>query len=79
MGNLRKVEKIQYKALKFVYNDFTSSYADLRKLARRPLMYTERQRCILVEVYKCLNQFPLLIYTICLMLKICPMVFAMIA
>ena len=55
MGNLRKVEKIQYKALKFVYNDFTSSYADLRKLARRPLMYTERQRCILVEVYKCLN------------------------
>ena len=44
-----------YKALKFVYNDFTSSYADLRKLARRPLMYTERQRCILVEVYKCLN------------------------
>ena len=55
MGNLRKVEKLQYKALKFVYNDFTSSYADLRKLARRPLMYTERQRCILVEVYKCLN------------------------
>ena len=29
MGNLRKVEKLQYKALKFVYNDFTSSYADL--------------------------------------------------
>ena len=29
MGYLRKVEKIQYKALKFVYYDFTSSYADL--------------------------------------------------
>ena len=28
---------------------------DLRKLARCPLMDTERQRCILVEVYKCLN------------------------
>ena len=39
MGNLRKVEKLQYKALKFVYNDFTSSYSDLRKLTRRPLMY----------------------------------------
>ena len=51
MSNLRKVEKLQYKALRFVYNDFTSSYADLRKLTRRPLMYTERQRCILVEVY----------------------------
>ena len=55
MRNLRKVEKLQYKALKCVYNDFTSSYADLRKLAHRSLMYTERQRCILVEVYKCLN------------------------
>ena len=55
MGNLRKVEQLQYKALKFVYNNFTSSYADLRKLARRPLIYTERQRCISVEVYKCLN------------------------
>ena len=46
MRNLRKVEKLQYKAFKFVYNDITSSYADLRKLARCPLMYTERQRCI---------------------------------
>ena len=46
MRNLRKVEKLQYKALKFVYNDFTSLYADLRKLVRRPLMCTERQRCI---------------------------------
>ena len=44
MGNLRKVEKIQYKALKFVYNDFTSSYADLRKLAHRPLMYTVKAK-----------------------------------
>ena len=34
---------------------FTSSYEDFRKLGRRSLMYTERQRCILVEVYKCLN------------------------
>ena len=55
MHNLRKVKKIQYIALKFVYNDFTSSYADLKKLACHHLMYTEKQRCILVEVYKCLN------------------------
>ena len=38
MSNLRKVEQLQYKALKFVYNDFTSSCADLRKLTRRLLM-----------------------------------------
>ena len=28
-------------------------------MANRPLMYIERQRCILLEVYKCLNQMSL--------------------
>ena len=59
MCNLRNIEKLQYEALKFVFNDFIYSYADLRKLARRPLMYTERQRCILGEVYTCLNHISL--------------------
>ena len=56
MAYLRKIEKLQYKALKYVYSDFKSSYTDLRKRANRPLMYIERQRCILLEVYKCVNQ-----------------------
>ena len=56
MRGLRKIEKLQYKALKHVYNDFKSSYTDLRKMANRPLMYIERQKCILLEVIKCLNQ-----------------------
>ena len=56
MRDLRKIEKLQYKALKYVYNDFNSSYTDLRIMANRPLMYIERQRSILLEVYKCLNQ-----------------------
>ena len=54
MRTLRKVEKLQYKALKFVYNDYIFICRS-QKLARRPLMYTERQRCILVQVYTCLN------------------------
>ena len=56
--DLRKIEKLQYKALKYVHNDFISSYAELRIIAHRPLMFIERQRCILIElkVYKCLNQ-----------------------
>ena len=51
INDLRKIKKLQYKALKYVYNDFTSSY-----VAHRPLTFIERQRCILIEVYKCLNQ-----------------------
>ena len=53
MHDLGKIEKLQYKALKYVYNDFTSSHAELRKIAQRPLMFIERQRCILIEVYTC--------------------------
>ena len=56
MRDLRKIEKLQNNALKYVYNDFKSLYTDLRKMANRPLMYIERQRCILLEVFKCLNQ-----------------------
>ena len=56
MHDLRTIEKLQYKALKYVYNDFTWSYAELWKIAHRPLIFIERQRCILIEVYKCLNQ-----------------------
>ena len=39
MRDLRKIEKLQYKALKYVYNNFKSSYTDLRKMANRPLTY----------------------------------------
>ena len=50
-----KSRKITIQSFKICLQDFTSSYAALRKLARHSLMYTESQRCILVEVYKCLN------------------------
>ena len=43
MRDIRKIEKLQYKALKYVYNDFKSSYTNLRKRANRPLMYIERK------------------------------------
>ena len=56
MRDLRKIEKLQYKALKYVYNDFNLLYTDLRIMANRPLMYIERQRSILLEVYKCIKQ-----------------------
>ena len=49
MRDLRKIEKLQYKALKYVYNDFKSSYTDLRKMANRPLMYIERQKMYFVR------------------------------
>ena len=55
--DLKKVEKVQHRALKFVYNDFTSSYSDLRRKANRPLMYVQRLRTIVTEVFKICNKF----------------------
>ena len=46
MRDLRKIEKLQYKALKYVYNDFNSSYTDLRIMANRPLMYRTAKKYI---------------------------------
>lgn len=53
---MRKIEKIQKQALRHVFNDYTSSYADLLKRADRTLMYVQRLRSILKLVYKCLNK-----------------------
>ena len=52
---MKKIEKIQCRALKFIYNDFSSSYTTLRQKANRPLLYVERLRMIVTEVYKCVN------------------------
>ncbi len=38
--------------LKYIYNDFMSTYGELRKRAERPVMYVQRVRAILIEVYK---------------------------
>lgn len=48
-----KLEKLQYRALKYVDRDFSSSYCELRKRYDKPLLYINRLRAIVSEVYKC--------------------------
>jgi hypothetical protein len=55
MNDMKRIEKIQKQALRYVYSDFKSSYTDLRIKSDRPLMYTERLRSILKQVYRCIN------------------------
>ncbi len=53
ISDIRKIEKYsQYHALRFVCNDFKSTYAELRTKCKRSLMYIQRQRAILLEVCK---------------------------
>ena len=51
-----KMERIQFRALKFVYNDFNTSYTQLLARANLPTLQLHRKREILVEVFKSVNK-----------------------
>ena len=50
--DMRKIENVQFRCLKYIYNDFTSTYGEFEKEAERPVMYVQRLRAIHIEVYK---------------------------
>ena len=51
----RKIEKIQERALKFLYNDYTSSYEALLSKANKPTMEVKRLRTLAIEIFKTIN------------------------
>ncbi len=55
-GNVKKMEHIQLKALCFVFNDFTSSYAELLKKSEQPSISIHLIRSLAIEIYKCINE-----------------------
>ena len=56
IGNTRKMEKVQERALRFVYKDFNSSYEQLLAKGEHSTLYLTRIRYIATEFYKCMNQ-----------------------
>ena len=51
---MKQIENVQKRVLRFVVNDFSSSYSELRVKCNRLLLYVQRQRLRLlaVEVFK---------------------------
>ena len=47
-----KMERIQFRALKYIYNDVSTSYEELLACANLPTLELHRKREILVEVFK---------------------------
>ena len=47
-----KMERIQFRALKYIYNDVSTSYEELLARANLPTLELHRKREILVEVFK---------------------------
>ncbi len=53
-GNVTKIEHIQLKALCFVFNEFTSSYAELLKKSEQPSISIHLIKSLAKEDYKCI-------------------------
>ena len=54
-ANTEKLEKLQYRALRIVFNDYISSYESLLNKVNLPTLHMNRLRCIATETYKCIN------------------------
>ena len=52
VSNTKKIEKLQYRALKVIYSDYCSPYKVLLLKSELPLLYVRRLRIVLTEVYK---------------------------
>ena len=53
--NTSKLERLQFRALKFVFQDWDSNYTELLKKAKLPTLELARNRAILIEVFKSVN------------------------
>ena len=54
-ANLRKLEKLQCRALRFVYSDYISSYEDLLVRSKQLSLSVQLMYNLAIEVYKCIN------------------------
>ena len=54
-SNTDKLERIQYRALRFVYDDYESDYNCLLAKAKMPNLELARQRAMCTQVFKCIH------------------------
>ena len=52
---MNKIENLQKQALRFLYDDFETSYEDLLSKGGKSKMNVRRLRTLCVEIYKTLN------------------------
>ena len=55
-ANTNKLEKIQERALRFIYNDHSSTYTDLLESAGTVTLHIKRSKDIACEVFKIVNK-----------------------
>ena len=55
-ANTNKIEKIQERALRFIYNDYNSTYENLLIVSKLPTLKVRKLRTMAIEVYKILHK-----------------------
>ncbi len=54
--NSDKIENLQYRALKFVYNEYDATYSELMEMAGVNSLLIGRMRRLAIEVFKCVHK-----------------------
>ena len=54
-SNSEKLEKLQFRALRIVFNDYEASYENLLSRVNMTTLHLNRMKNIAIETYKCLN------------------------
>ena len=54
--SLNKIESIQKRAIRFLYNDYATSYEDLLEKSGRCTIKVKNIKVLCVEIYKTLNK-----------------------
>ena len=54
-SSLKKIENLQKRALRFLYNDYEILYEKLLLKSDRPIMNVNRLRKLCIEIYKTIN------------------------
>ena len=54
-NSIKMIEKVQERLLRFLYNDFYSSYEDLLRLAGKTTMLISRLKTLCIEIYRTIN------------------------
>ena len=57
-ASLKKIENLQKRALRFLYNNYQLSYEELLDKGNSSTMHVKRLRFLCVEIYKTINLNP---------------------
>ena len=55
-ANVQKLERLQYRALRFVHNNYEARYEELLEMSGEKTLIVKRMHTLGVEMYKCLNK-----------------------